>query len=268
MLVVDVSRNEARQRPHVTTVKLLDRRGIAIQQRHEVTVIRVREIHIGHPHILLFAQGSTGVTSQIEVTDWHPGAKHRLMNMTWEVPTVVAFAGIAARLTARAALAWWLAGAVLLSLPAGCARHEDPQVATAHPSAAGAVTPADERERAVQFARCMREAGVEVDDPDTAGVIKVKPADKTDPDFPGAIERCKNLMPRGAAPSAVANSAEQMEKLLEYARCMRDNGVPDFPDPGPNGFATAPKDQAAADRARAICAPIVGLDPRATGGAG
>ncbi len=109
---------------------------------------------------------------------------------------------------------------------------------------------------------------MEVDDPDTAGVIKVKPADKTDPDFPGAIEQCKHLMPRGAAPSAVANSPEQMEKLLEYARCMRDHGVPQFPDPEPNGFANAPKDQAAAHRARAICAPIVGLDPSATGGAG
>ena len=33
--------------------------------------------------------------------------------------------------------------------------------------------------------------------------------------------------PRGAP--------EQQEAALKFAQCMRDNGVPDFPDPAPDG---------------------------------
>ncbi|MDQ7906839.1 hypothetical protein RB614_20190 [Phytohabitans sp. ZYX-F-186] len=35
-----------------------------------------------------------------------------------------------------------------------------------------------------------------------------------------------------ASPSASADTADQGRK---FAQCMRDNGLPDFPDPGPNG---------------------------------
>jgi hypothetical protein len=30
-------------------------------------------------------------------------------------------------------------------------------------------------------------------------------------------------------------SPEQQKVALKFAQCMRDNGVPDFPDPTPNG---------------------------------
>ncbi len=40
--------------------------------------------------------------------------------------------------------------------------------------------------------------------------------------------------PAGAAPNPVALQ-ELQEKLPEYAKCMRENGVEDFPDPGADG---------------------------------
>jgi hypothetical protein len=42
----------------------------------------------------------------------------------------------------------------------------------------------------------------------------------------------------GGAATAAASaspSADSAAQALKFAQCMRDNGVPDFPDPGPNG---------------------------------
>src|SRR6266542_5175160 len=34
---------------------------------------------------------------------------------------------------------------------------------------------------------------------------------------------------------AKAPSTDARQEAVQYAQCMRDNGVPDFPDPGPDG---------------------------------
>jgi hypothetical protein len=39
----------------------------------------------------------------------------------------------------------------------------------------------------------------------------------------------------GAAPSASASATTDPEQARKFAQCMRENGVPDFPDPGPDG---------------------------------
>jgi len=44
-----------------------------------------------------------------------------------------------------------------------------------------------------------------------------------------------------ADPSASASpGAVDPEQGREFAQCMRDNGIPDFPDPGPDGQVTDP----------------------------
>jgi hypothetical protein len=54
------------------------------------------------------------------------------------------------------------------------------------------------------------------------------PSTEPDSNTPGEND------PAGAAPDAAALQ-ELQQKLPEYAKCMRENGVEDFPDPGPDG---------------------------------
>jgi hypothetical protein len=50
--------------------------------------------------------------------------------------------------------------------------------------------------------------------------------------FERAITACRDLQPSGF--TGGIRSPEQQEGALEFARCIRDNGVKDFPDPGPD----------------------------------
>jgi hypothetical protein len=156
----------------------------------------------------------------------------------------------------------------LVLLAGGCGTEAEPRVATAQPgpSAAAASTApsagADAGDQALRFAECMREAGVDVADPDPEGRIPMRPGDKTDPDFGTAMTRCKPLLPKEGSPGQPPEfTPEQLETMRKYAQCMRDNGVPDFADPGPYGFVEPPRDQAAATRAHRACAHINGDDP-------
>mgnify|MGYP001351686970 CR=1 FL=1 len=95
-------------------------------------------------------------------------------------------------------------------------------------------------EKAVKFAECMRANGVGAfPDPSAAGVFTIDQAvngsslDPNSATFKQAMSACKNLEPPGFTGSKVTPS--QRTARLKFAQCMRDNGVPDFPDPAPNG---------------------------------
>ena len=54
------------------------------------------------------------------------------------------------------------------------------------------------------------------------------------PAFRAAQAKCQKLLPGGAPPgpgSATHPSAQTLAKLVSIARCMREHGVPQFPDP-------------------------------------
>ena len=53
------------------------------------------------------------------------------------------------------------------------------------------------------------------------------------PAFEQALSACKDLEPPGF--TGAKATPQQTTARLEFAQCMRDNGVPDFPDPTPNG---------------------------------
>jgi hypothetical protein len=82
------------------------------------------------------------------------------------------------------------------------------------------------------FAACMRSHGVP-DFPDpkqtSKGVIVSIPDDDS-PQFRSALKSCRSLLPDGGVPSP-GEQAQEREELLEFAACMRKNGMPDFPDP-------------------------------------
>ena len=90
--------------------------------------------------------------------------------------------------------------------------------------------------KAVKFAECMRDNGVsEFPDPDASGgltidaVVNGSSLDPSAPAWKEAIDACKRLQPPGF--TGHKRSAQQQEAGLEFAQCIRDNGVKDFPDP-------------------------------------
>jgi hypothetical protein len=101
----------------------------------------------------------------------------------------------------------------------------------------GGNTTAAIQEKAVKFAQCMRENGVrEFPDPDASGrltvdgVVNGSSIDPNGPVWTRAIHACKDLQPPGFTGGG-ERSAGQQSAALKFAQCIRDNGVPDFPDP-------------------------------------
>jgi len=95
------------------------------------------------------------------------------------------------------------------------------------------------QEQAVKFAECMRDNGVsEFPDPDASGgltidgVVNGSSLDPSAPAWQSAIAACEDLQPTGFTGDEEVTAQEQ-ETRLEFAQCIRDNGVQDFPDPAP-----------------------------------
>lgn len=98
-------------------------------------------------------------------------------------------------------------------------------------------TKAANQAQAVKFAECMRDNGVsEFPDPDASGELTIDGVvngSSIDPDAPAwqeAIAACEDLQPPGFTGDGEV-TAEEQEARLEFAQCIRDNGVEDFPDP-------------------------------------
>jgi hypothetical protein len=92
------------------------------------------------------------------------------------------------------------------------------------------------RDKAVKFAECMRDNGVaEFPDPDASGeltideVVNGSSLDPSSATWENAVGACKGLQPPGF--TGRKRNAQQQEHALEFAQCIRDNGVKDFPDP-------------------------------------
>ena len=92
------------------------------------------------------------------------------------------------------------------------------------------------RAQGMKFAECMRNNGVrEFPDPDASGNLTIDAIangtslDTNSPAFTRAIGACRDLQPSGFTGNK--RSPEQQQAALKFAQCIRDNGVPDFPDP-------------------------------------
>ncbi|HUQ61260.1 hypothetical protein [Lentzea sp.] len=92
----------------------------------------------------------------------------------------------------------------------------------------------DEKGDMVQFAKCMRENGIDMPDPkqdENGGVmIQAMPADAA-PDMEkmnAAHEACKQHLPNGG--EFKPPSPEEQDKMRRQAKCMRDRGY-NWPDP-------------------------------------
>ena len=94
--------------------------------------------------------------------------------------------------------------------------------------------------KAVKFAECMRSNGVsQFPDPSGSGkltidgIVNGSGLDPSSRAFTQALSACKHLEPAGF--TGTKRSPQQQDAALKFAQCIRANGVPDFPDPIPNG---------------------------------
>jgi hypothetical protein len=127
----------------------------------------------------------------------------------------------------------------LVAITAGCGGTRsgggDKTVATANVGN-GVSSAASTRAKAVKFAECMRRNGVSAfPDPDAAGALTIdavangSSVDTNSAAFGHALSRCKDLEPSGF--TGHQRTPEEQKAALEFARCVRDNGVRDFSDP-------------------------------------
>lgn len=99
-------------------------------------------------------------------------------------------------------------------------------------------------EKAVKYTQCMRKNGVtDFPDPNKDGkfVIGAGGPDKNSAQFKKASQACKSQEPPGLEDTPAKVAKEQAE-WLKFARCMRKNGISNFPDPK-GGKLLVPRDK-------------------------
>ena len=97
----------------------------------------------------------------------------------------------------------------------------------------------DAMQAALAFARCMRQHGINLPDPqfNGNGISQEFTARRggngpDSPKFKAAQQACNKYLPNGGQPTK-PNPQEQ-QQMLAFARCMRQHGI-DVPDPGASG---------------------------------
>lgn len=88
----------------------------------------------------------------------------------------------------------------------------------------------------VRFSQCMRNHGlVNFPDPDASGQLTIdgianrSGVDTSSAAFTDALGACRALEPAGF--TGQPRTAQQQDAALKFAQCVREHGVPDFPDP-------------------------------------
>jgi hypothetical protein len=134
---------------------------------------------------------------------------------------------------------WAAAAAVLALALAGCGGDgggDGGGVASAGgtQSAAPAATQGaakSDYEAMLAFTECMRGEGIEMEDPEPGAGVQLRLRGGDPAKTEAAMEKCRHLMPNGGEQQKA--DPERLEKARQYSKCMRDNGVPNFPDPDP-----------------------------------
>jgi hypothetical protein len=104
--------------------------------------------------------------------------------------------------------------------------------------ARGAPEDKDPEEAFLDFAKCMREHGIDMPDPDTSGGGMVKfragvraGADASPEKMEEADKACRPLLgDAGPASLSPEQQQEMQDAMVAFAGCMRENGI-DMPDP-------------------------------------
>lgn len=108
-------------------------------------------------------------------------------------------------------------------------------------SATGADADSQSAEDArVKFAQCLREQGIDVEDPGQGGGLRFRRGRGENPEgptfedsgrFEEAAEKCREKYPDAAPPELSEEQRQEFQdQALAFARCMREQGI-DMPDP-------------------------------------
>lgn len=121
---------------------------------------------------------------------------------------------------------------------AACGGGDSQNTTSTASAGAGGSSPTANSDKAVKYSQCMREHGVtKFPDPVNGRLtLRAGPSTGIDPNsatFKSAQKACQSLAPSGTQTPG-GNSAVQ-SSVLRFAKCMRENGVPDFPDPQVSG---------------------------------
>jgi hypothetical protein len=96
--------------------------------------------------------------------------------------------------------------------------------------------PEDQGDAALRFVECMRDRGVDVMDPGEheGALVFLSEENVADPDFEGAQEACRHLLPASFEQPEMSPQEEvrRFDEAIRYTRCMREQGIP-LPDPAP-----------------------------------
>jgi hypothetical protein len=89
-----------------------------------------------------------------------------------------------------------------------------------------------DRQKALAWARCMRQHGINLPDPqfsgDNIGQQLPSRAEQGSAKFKAAEQACKQYLPNGGQPTPA--DAQEFQQALAFARCMRQHGI-NLPDP-------------------------------------
>jgi hypothetical protein len=120
--------------------------------------------------------------------------------------------------------------AMLAMIVAGCGNGSAGTGSVGNSTAASHNSTATPREKAVKFAACMRENGYpDFPDPKASGEFPTFGISVTGAVWLKALRACKELQPPGSL--SAKRSPEQQTAARRFAQCVREHGVPDFPDP-------------------------------------
>jgi hypothetical protein len=101
-------------------------------------------------------------------------------------------------------------------------------------SALAQQAPADRQDAALAYAQCVRDNGyAEFPDPDPEGGFKFLIQPGNAPRFKAATAACAHLAPEGMRDEDITPA--ELDALIKVSQCIRENGVPEFPDPTPKG---------------------------------
>jgi hypothetical protein len=131
---------------------------------------------------------------------------------------------------------------LLLALPlavAACGGDKPSGVASLggsdQPTSTTSVGGGNDRQKALNWARCMRQHGINTPDPKITadGVVQQpphveQPAEQKSPKLRAAEQACQQYLSNGG--QARKPNAQEQQQLVQFARCVRQHGV-NLPDP-------------------------------------
>jgi hypothetical protein len=128
---------------------------------------------------------------------------------------------------------------VVLGLAACGAKAGDADVASADGGTAKASASASPsqslspQDRALKFAQCMRQNGVDMPDPGSDGRFQIKADRSNQSKMRAAMKKCQHFM-QGGGRLGNPDDPKMRDQMLKFAQCMRQHGI-DVPDPQPGG---------------------------------